>query len=407
MALQSALVAHGFERADADDAPVAFSVGDVVVSIADDLTALERDWRAFEAEADATVFQSYAWLATWQRHVGAQQGVRPAIVSARAADGRMLFLLPLAIRRRAFVRELTWLGMDLCDYAGPLLAPDFSGVVEGDKFLTMWNRVTQALAKDPRFAFDLIRLEKMPQSVGAQANPFLSLNVTRHPSGAYLTPLGDSWDAFYAATRSSATRRRDRTKRKNLAGLGELQFVESVGEPERLQTLDLLMQQKARSFARMGVSNLFAKPGHADFFRAISGEAFAHVSRLDVGAHAAAINLGLMARGRYYHLLASYTDDAEIVRFGPGAAHLMELMAYAIRRGCTIFDFTIGDEPYKLDWCDGRQELYDHRSARTPAGAVVVAMRAIAMRAKRTIKENPVLRDAFFKAREALGRLRG
>jgi CelD/BcsL family acetyltransferase involved in cellulose biosynthesis len=47
------------------------------------------------------------------------------------------------------------------------------------------------------------------------------------------------------------------------------------------------------------------------------------------------------------------------VRYGPGAAHLMEIMARAIERGCTIFDFTIGDEPYKRDWCEERQALYD------------------------------------------------
>ena len=33
-----------------------------------------------------------------------------------------------------------------------------------------------------------------------------------------------------------------------------------------------------------------------------------HVSRLDVGAAPAALNLGLTFRGCYYHVLASYTD---------------------------------------------------------------------------------------------------
>jgi CelD/BcsL family acetyltransferase involved in cellulose biosynthesis len=318
----------------------------------------------------------------------------------------MLFLLPLAVRRFAFVRELIWLGMDLCDYTGPLLAPEFYDKLSRDDFLQVWDRIVQMVAADPRFGFDLIRLEKMPEQIGPQANPFLSLRVSRHPSGAYLTPLMDSWDAFYAAKRSGSTRRRDRTKRKNLGSFGEVRFAEPARENERLQSLDLLMRQKAQSLARTGVSNFFAAPGYAEFFRAVSGKAFAHMSRLDIGSQQAAINLGLVARGRYYHLLASYTDDAEICRFGPGAAHLMELMAYAIRRGCTVFDFTIGDEPYKRDWCEGRETLHDHLSARTPAGALVAMLRAAAMRAKRTIKENPKLWDAFFKARATLGRFR-
>ncbi len=75
------------------------------------------------------------------------------------------------------------------------------------------------------------------------------------------------------------------------------------------------------------------------------------MSRLDVGPTLAAANYGLIFRGRYYHVLASY-DDGPVSRFGPGAAHLHDLMRYAIEHGCNEFDFTIGDEPYKHDWCD-------------------------------------------------------
>src|SRR5665811_2193096 len=65
------------------DAPAlspAASLGDIRITAHEDLPAIERDWRAFEAQADGTVFQCFDWLATWQRHIGARNGVRPAIV---------------------------------------------------------------------------------------------------------------------------------------------------------------------------------------------------------------------------------------------------------------------------------------------------------------------------------------
>ncbi len=70
------------------------------------------------------------------------------------------------------------------------------------------------------------------------------------------------------------------------------------------------MVQKARSFARMGIGNLFAEPGHTDFYQPIMAidpatKHVVHVSRLDVGARAPAINFGLIYRDRYYRLLAS------------------------------------------------------------------------------------------------------
>jgi CelD/BcsL family acetyltransferase involved in cellulose biosynthesis len=78
-------------------------------------------------------------------------------------------------------------------------------------------------------------------------------------------------------------------------------------------------------------------------------------------------------------------------RFGPGAAHLHELMRYAIERGCDAFDFTIGDEPYKRDWCDTELKLYDHIAAVTPRGWLVAAPVMLARRAKRAIKQSPLL----------------
>src|SRR4029078_13663025 len=66
-------------------------------------------------------------------------------------------------------------------------------------------------------------------------------------------------------------------------------------------------------------------------------------------------------------VLASYSDGP-VSRYGPGAAHLHELMRYAIGRGCTLFDFTIGDETYKRDWCELVLKLYDLSSAQTLRG---------------------------------------
>ena len=75
----------------------------------------------------------------------------------------------------------------------------------------------------------------------------------------------------------------------------------------------------------------------------------------------AAANFGLMFRGRYYYILAGY-DDGELARFGPGAVQLMDVMRYAIEHGCKLFDFTIGDEPYKREWCDIEIRLCDYVS---------------------------------------------
>ena len=63
------------------------------------------------------------------------------------------------------------------------------------------------------------------------------------------------------------------------------------------RTMEVLIEQKACSFARMGVSNIFARPGYREFFLDLATNprtrGLVHVSRLDVGTTWAAVNLGL------------------------------------------------------------------------------------------------------------------
>ena len=113
-----------------------------------------------------------------------------------------------------------------------------------------------------------------------------------------------------------------------------------------------------------------------------------HVSRLDVGSICAATNLGLVFGDCYYHVLASY-DDGEVSRFGPGAAHLRDLLCYAVERGLRCFDFTIGDERYKLEWSERTLCLYDLVAPVTARGWPVAALAHGRRRLTRAIKQNP------------------
>jgi CelD/BcsL family acetyltransferase involved in cellulose biosynthesis len=376
----------------------------ITVAIHDDLAAVEADWRRFEETADCTVFQTFDWLSAWQRHIGQRNGVTPAIVVGQGADGRLLFLIPLAVAP-GVVRRLTFLGSDLCDYNAPLLAPDFSDQVKPPQFLALWAEICSLLQRHPRCHHDLIDLTKMPETVGRQCNPFAGFDVRLHPSGAHFVQLQGTWDEFYRAKRSSATRRRDRSKRKRLSESGELRFVTASKPDEVARALTTLIEQKDKAFARMGVTSVFAPPGHRDFYFDLATDDrmrhLVHISRLDVGAVPAAVNLGLTFRGSYYHVLASY-DDGELARFGPGTAHLRDLLCYAIGRHMSVFDFTVGDEPYKLEWSDGARHLYDCTAPATARGWPAATLARCGRHIKRSIKQNPVLWTVFSRLRAAL-----
>jgi CelD/BcsL family acetyltransferase involved in cellulose biosynthesis len=101
-------------------------------------------------------------------------------------------------------------------------------------------------------------------------------------------------------------------------------------------------------------------------------------------------------------VLASYADS-EVARYGPGVLHLRELLAYAVNRGLKCFDFTNGDEPYKLDWCDTVLKLYDYTTTTTWRGLPARVRSSVRRRIMRMIKQTPLLWNVVSYARGTIG----
>ena len=382
------------------------SAADFDLSVHEDMSAAEADWRAFEERADLTVFQTFDWLSTWHRHIGARNGVIPAIVMVRQR-GEIVSIWPLAIESRSRARCVRWLGARLSNYNGPLLAADFSARIGAEAFAALWRAVKLKFRRE--FGADLFDLDKMPERIGKQPNPFLQFPVTPYHTGAYWMRLGTDWEAFYAEKRSIKTRKTERKKRNRLAEFGDVQFVTETETSEIERTLDVMIRQKTRSYAALGVANVFDPPGHRDFFMAVATGAgsrrLVHVSRLNAGSLVTAANFGLVVRGRYYYVVASY-DDGEVARYGPGNAHLHDLMKYSMEQGLGEFDFTIGDEPYKRDWYDSETRMVDLIAPVSLRGHLVSAPAKAIRHLKRLLARNPKIWALVRKARSTIGALR-
>ena len=377
----------------------------VQIEVYRDLAEVEAEWRAFESDAVLTPFQSFDWIAPWQRHIGSRAGIRPAIVFGRGADARLLFILPLAVERHGAFRRLCWLASDLCDYNAPVLArhwPERPG-----QFADVWRRAVQALRSMPDFGFDLVDMSKLPETIGDVRNPFLDLGVLANASNAHITTLSSNWEAYYTSRRSSASRKKDRKQVKYLGEFGTVKFVHAGQSDDLDRTVDTLIAQKMQSFARLGIENLFARPGYSDFYRDVAhNRALIHVSRLDVGQTQAASSLGLTFRGCFYLVLSSY-DHGEISRLGPGRAHLRELLRHSTERGLERFDFTIGDELYKRDWSDIELQIYDYVEGTTLKGWPLATAINVYRHTKRFIKKTPALWATYTRLRALAGRLTG
>jgi CelD/BcsL family acetyltransferase involved in cellulose biosynthesis len=78
-------------------------------------------------------------------------------------------------------------------------------------------------------------------------------------------------------------------------------------------------------------------------------------------------------------------------------------MERATANGHAAFDFTIGDEGYKDQWCEIEIPLFDQVEPNNLVGWLGLGPRIAYLQAKRFIKQTPVLWQGFTRLRAAKG----
>jgi CelD/BcsL family acetyltransferase involved in cellulose biosynthesis len=365
--------------------------------------ALAEEWRRFEPAAIGHVFAAHDFVMPWLEHVAPAEGVSPRIVTVRDGEGRLLAILPFGVRRRLGARLLIWLGGEQADYPGGLFEPRFLAALARSPEQRR-RFVAEALrAAGPA---DAVLLERQVGDLQGLPNPFAGGRVQLNPSGAYQTRLGGDWNAYYTGKRAKSSRRTDARKLKKLEGIGEVRIVLGAGPQELARIMPVLYEQKRIGLAERGVADLFATEPVRRFYAAVAERPFpegpSHVAALYCGEEIVACNWGLVRGDRYYYVMHAYAEG-EIARTSPGRILMYHLMQWSIAHRIELFDFTVGNEPYKEQWCEEIHPLYVLSAPRTPQGLPAALADSGTIALKRLIKTNPVLWDAAQKIRRRLG----
>ena len=362
------------------------------IAIVTDPAAIEADWRAFDAVAVGHVFQSFDFLSPWLAHVGRERAISPRVVVGRDRAGEMLFLLPFGIRRCLGSWLLEWLGGEHADYHCGLYAPRFLAALGAD------TRLAGALQATVIGLFkgeaDLVSFRRQPVEIAGLANPFAGFAAIPHSAMSHLTRLGGDWEAYYRAKRNSSSRRNDRSKRQKMEASGPVRFIDAETPAEVRRVTAALFSQKTESLAAQGIPNIFASPAVRGFYAALALKPFprgpSHVAAIECGGEVVATNWGLVRGDRYYYVMHSYAGG-EIGRTSPGRHLMYHLMQWCIARRIGLFDFTIGDEEFKSQWCEESTPLFDSVAALRARGAWMAATLRVGKYLKRTVKNNQTL----------------
>jgi CelD/BcsL family acetyltransferase involved in cellulose biosynthesis len=353
-----------------------------------DLGAVEAIWRRLEADPDMvlTPYQRYDFSAAWQRHVGARNGITPLIAVGYDA-GAPVCLLPLGQHQMAATRQAEFLGGKHANFNMAIWRRDYGANATTDD--------VEALLAPLGEAVDALILLNQPEHWNGLRNPFLNLPHSVSADPAYHGTLMPDFDALLAARMSTSKRKKLRNRERALAQHGTVTFRRAETADDANAILAAFHHQKAQRMRELGVGNVFAEPGVADFIAEAAALAPGRAPVIELYALATndeivATSAGVVAGGRFSTMFNSITRTAT-AQASPGQILLNRLVESACARGLHTFDLGVGEAQYKEIFCNDPEPLFDSFLPFSPAGRMIAAANRAAYAAKRTIKRNAMI----------------
>ena len=318
------------------------------------------------SDLERSPFQRAAWLETWFGSFASQK--RTEICAATIEDsvtGEAVFVLPLMVEHRGGVARLKAWDSGVSDYNGPVMSRSFAPT--SGEMRQLWHEMLEALPKA-----DLIEIEKVPSHIGMRDNPMLDVEGVRESEFArHPLPLDSNFENLAASRFNPSHRRTLAKKRKKLQNKGKLEFALLSG-PEALAPLDLVLEWRAKRFAEQNEAEEAARV--AAFYRSLAEHTdIARVGALSLDGQVIAGCFGTLTDDTFQLLAVAH--DGRYKNWSPGLLAIESSIAIMCANGATVYDFTIGAEPYKFDFGVDVERLFDVQASLTMKGAVYLRLR--------------------------------
>ncbi len=321
-----------------------------IISTTEGFFALEAQWNHLvERSETSSVFQTFAWQATWWRFFGQDQDLR---IIAVENQGDLVALLPLYIERRTDLLPAVGLRrLRLVGYGGDT-APDDLGVIlagaDPDGAMQALMEELHSLRNEWDIAFfeDLHPASPLIPLVQDQMGDKVDLDDGVNISYA---ELPDSWDDFLAGC-SQRRRWKLRRGRTKLAEHSPYRFL-LVKTEEELETyypeLVRLHRDRWKDSPELGG---FSTTAYVEFHRAVTAamlkqDCLRLMFLINEDETTIAANYCYHWRGAFYGFQMGFAMDHQHLRVGEVLmGHAIE---QAIQEGMGIFDMLRGDHDYK------------------------------------------------------------
>lgn len=328
------------------------------------LSALAHDWRRlWRGVGDAYFSQSFEWCATRWKALEAEGACALACVVMRAED-QVTLIWPFVVRREALWRIARPLDQVTTEY----------GAV-----LTEKAGAQERIAEAWRFARTKVRCDLFM----IKATPALSpldhvLREGEVGEAAHVAPnlvvcfdgFAD-WDAYYRSVKNDKRRGLERRVRR-LEEAGAVTITQANEPAERAAVIDWIFRLKADWLDDHGETAVWREIlNYKEFLAALPADdgvdAGISITLLKLDDKLIAAEISRVDRARVEPFASTY--DPAFAKYSPGEILCRHCIKAAQGRGL-IYDFRIGDDPYKAYWANERSEVRTYKFAATPLGVL-------------------------------------
>lgn len=315
------------------------------ISIADSLAF--ADYAEFCRSALFAPAQSPAWILNWGKYAESD-----AVLATLNAEGRKVFSLALEVTRSGPFRVARFMGGRHAN--GNFAAADPYWLTKADGAAICSTLAAIAKARPD---IDLVALERLLPELDGIANPLASLPHFPSPNLSLAVDLAGGFDALLSRASGKRKRKKHRSQMRKFEAVGSHRRIEARTADEVNRLLDAFFEMKESRFRKMGIANVFGEPEVRAFFRALFVEALSDdkppfvLHGLEVAGKLRAVT-GSSRSGK--HLICEFGAIAEddLTHTSPGDFLFFDNIQEACDKGFDVYDFSVGDEPYKRLWCD-------------------------------------------------------
>lgn len=369
-------------------------------------------WRTIRQRSAASPFQSGAFqesFLTASRMIagGTEQKHNPVFVVCFDAL-RPVAIYPFAIKSGFAIRRLTWLADTLCDYNGAIIDHDYCRSIPDKMLEVIIGRVSDTIA-----SIDCAYLIRNPCGHPTVPDTGLSrLSLIQAEHSAHALSLQRNWKEFYKNLRSKDTRRRFRGKYAALAKSGNLRFSRIRCNDKKIACATQVMDWKATQLHEAGDRNPFGSETAPSHLRATILEGLRNKETgfdlfcLILDGKPVAGILALISGGTF-NLWVTAFDPSVSSKYSVGTLLLIKTLEFASRNGLSHFDFLLGDETYKNDWCDIEIPLYHCFQPLTVKGSIYCCLVEGTVVLKKFLLSRPNAMKAIRNARKRVSAFTG